>query len=696
MIRKKISPHKFNPNFFLFGNLILITCLTMLVIFIFVWGFGESKKSKFEVNQKPVNTNPRAEIKSVPVELPLQGEDGETIAGYGDLRSFDIALDGQHLATGGSLGAFIWDLNLEEPKPVTWIRGFPGPVNKVQYSPEGKYLLISNGGYHTLRSTPDKLTILWDLEKGVEKADFSENRTMTVTSASFSRDSSKLLLAKEAYKLDLWEVETGKLIHHFRSHFKTISRNYPYFRNIHLTPDSQKVLACCSETLYWNPAMDKIPIDASEYLLMWDLDSSDFTNLPVTKISSIHVPDHFIVSSIFAPNGDLLLLGYESTKVKIWNFEMNELMELKEKVKKSTSKTAPQFKHPSSRRNNTVSLTSVSISPDSKYILTGINKQTVKLWDASDGHLLQEFGNPPNRIFHACFHPDGTKILLGDKFAKQVKIIDIQSGEELLSLHLLEKQTLPDSLLDQFPFDTVGAFNYSQFNIEFPVKQDERILAVSFDQQYVLTVKSFMQEGMYVQKQLTTKDCVMNLYDGTSGKLLHKLEGHNHLVHLAEFCAANAFIVSVANNKTIKVWNTQTGQEINSLTIQQKLENMRDRILTVRFSQVHSTVYVMSDHGNIIKWDVKDDLADYIHLGDQITQALFLNDGRRVLIMDRSRTLKLWDFTSKNLIHIFDDRIRMSGHMCLSKDEKKIAFLESSGTISIWDMPELETMKEER
>ena len=46
---------------------------------------------------------------SAQVSLPLRGESGEMIFGLGTLEAAVYSPDGKYIATGGSLGAFLWD-----------------------------------------------------------------------------------------------------------------------------------------------------------------------------------------------------------------------------------------------------------------------------------------------------------------------------------------------------------------------------------------------------------------------------------------------------------------------------------------------------------------------------------------------------------------------------------------------------------
>jgi hypothetical protein len=73
----------------------------------------------------------------------------------------------------------------------------------------------------------------------------------------------------------------------------------------------------------------------------------------------------------------------------------------------------PQSTHHASlivQLGHTASLTSVTFSPDGKYILTGSEDRSAVLWDALDAREIKSFEDPNGKISSASFSPDGQTI----------------------------------------------------------------------------------------------------------------------------------------------------------------------------------------------------------------------------------------------------------------------------------------------
>ncbi|MHC4565870.1 MAG: WD40 repeat domain-containing protein [Planctomycetota bacterium] len=81
------------------------------------------------------------------VSLPLHGESGEMILGLGTIEAAIYSPGGKHIATAGSLGAFLWDA--ETGDLVRTFCGHTSWVHSVAFSPDGTRVLT--GGYQTRR-----------------------------------------------------------------------------------------------------------------------------------------------------------------------------------------------------------------------------------------------------------------------------------------------------------------------------------------------------------------------------------------------------------------------------------------------------------------------------------------------------------------------------------------------------------------
>src|SRR5262249_37921399 len=75
---------------------------------------------------------------------------------------------------------------------------------------------------------------------------------------------------------------------------------------------------------------------------------------------------------------------------------------------------------------------SVSFSPDGRYIASGGDDHTVKVWDARTGLELRTLRHA-TRVWSVAFSPDSKRLVSGDQVGT-VKVWDPMTGQQVLSL----------------------------------------------------------------------------------------------------------------------------------------------------------------------------------------------------------------------------------------------------------------------
>ncbi|HUW31847.1 MAG TPA: methyltransferase domain-containing protein [Planctomycetota bacterium] len=136
------------------------------------------------------------------------------------IRTFGLGLlyraayspDGQHIATCGGGGAFLWDVNTCEV--VCTLSGHTSTVLSIAFSPDGTQVLTGSR---------DKTAKLWDTTTGECIRTFA-GHTSYVTCVAFSSDATKVLTGSSDYTAKLWDAATGDCICTFTGHTCEIKR----------------------------------------------------------------------------------------------------------------------------------------------------------------------------------------------------------------------------------------------------------------------------------------------------------------------------------------------------------------------------------------------------------------------------------------------------------------------------------------
>jgi len=116
-----------------------------------------------------------------------------------------------------------------------------------------------------------------------------------------------------------------------------------------------------------------------------------------------------LVNSVsFSPDRRYIASGSDDGTVKIWDAALGEVKQ--------------------TREGHGSQVTSVSFSPDGRYIASGSGDCSVKIWDAASGEVKQTLEGHDHLVRSVAFSPDGRYIASGSD-DQTVKIWDAASGE---------------------------------------------------------------------------------------------------------------------------------------------------------------------------------------------------------------------------------------------------------------------------
>ena len=207
------------------------------------------------------------------------------------------------------------------------------------------------------------------------------------------------------------------------------------------------------------------------------------------------------VSSIaFSPYGDILVSGSYDGKICLWNPQTHQLL----RTLKDGGRVA-----------------SVTFSPDGR-TLANASGETIRLWDVQTGDSKASFGNHTSSLSSVIFSPDG-KTVASEDTDGNVALWDAQTGRHKAAI------------------DTERG--YSTFMRFRPGG-------------YAL---AFSPDGSLLSSTLKT---TIQLLNANTGEEKVKLEGHTNFILTAAFSPDGATLVSASRDKTIRVWDTRTGENI--------------------------------------------------------------------------------------------------------------------------------------
>ena len=328
-------------------------------------------------------------------------------------------------------------------------------------------------------------------------------------------------------------------------------------------------------------------------------------------------------------------------------------------------------------RGHTSPVRCCAIGPDSRFIISGSDKGTLKVWDAASGAERLTLRGHTTQVMGCAISPDGSYIVSASSDST-LKVWDAATGAERLTLrgHI---------------------FGVSD-------------CAISPDGSYIVSASS---------------DHTLKVWDAASGAERLTLRGHTGRVDSCAISPDGSYIVSSADGGTLKVWDAATGAERLTLRNDIPPQRVTDCAISPDGSYIVSSAY----DGTLKVWDaatgaerpsLKCDTGlvhgcaispdgSYIvsassgytlKVLDAVTGAERLtlrghtdgiddwaisSDANDIVSASDDYTLKIWDISAKGASRSFQSYSGPMHDCAISPDGSYIVSASSDGTLKVWD-----------
>ena len=181
----------------------------------------------------------------------------------------------------------------------------------------------------------------------------------------------------------------------------------------------------------------------------------------------------------------------------------------------------------------------------------------------------------------------------------------------------------------------------------------------------------FSPDGSHIVS--ASYDKTIRIWDAITGQQIGKpLEGHVERVFFASYSPDGKRIASASCDKTIRIWDATTGLQIGK-----PLEGHTENVRTAFFSPDGKYVISSSDDRTIRIWDVDKEIPSSLvlrgHTGG-LYSATFSSDGRHIVSSSYDKTVKLWDYPPLDTL-IYQTRERFKERP-LTPEERRKYYLE--------------------
>ena len=282
-------------------------------------------------------------------------------------------------------------------------------------------------------------------------------------------------------------------------------------------------------------------------------------------------------------------------------------------------------------RGHTKPVYGVAFSPDGKWLASGSDDSTVRLWDAATGAALQTLQGHPGWVCGVAFSPDGKRLAAGS-YDYMVRLWDAATGAAL---------------------QTLQGHTSSVYGVAF--SPDGKRLASG------------------------SHDNTVRLWDAATGAALQTLQGHTGWVWGVAFSPDGKRLAAGSYDNMVRLWDAATGAAL------QTLQGHTSSVWGVAFSPDGKRLASGSDDNTVRLWDAATGAALQTLQGTSYVRGVaFSPDGKRLASGSCDNTVRLWDAATGAALQTLQGHTSSVHGVAFSPDGKRLASSSNDNTVRLW------------
>ncbi|MDE0635096.1 MAG: WD40 repeat domain-containing protein [Candidatus Poribacteria bacterium] len=675
-------------------SVILIAVFGIIAVTLFVrW---KTNRDSTELILQPSN------VEYTRWELP---EGAKTRLGKGKVNDIKFSPDGTRFAVATTIGVWMYDAQTGTEKSLFKGHRQDQEIQRIAFSPDGKLIIgaissgeisrwdADNGEQLSPLPPTDKIQISavfsadgtklasvgQPMEGGIHVFNFGENTTQpTITTMdldfkvgyntviALSPDKRTLASTTQPKQdkhfsikvsIQVFDVDTGDTL------FSLVGHN-GLIKDLAFSPDGKTLASADYEKIH-----------------LWDVDTK-------TSRATFKAPGTGFSALAFSPNGKLLASGCRDGSVRLWNATAKQ---------QGLGGKIGQFLPTLMLKKHKNEVSALAFSPDGKMLFTGSKNGTIRAWDTTTG----------KQQFTCREHLDGISDIAASKEGNILTSVhswrntqmlhwDIDN-RSLLSVSFL-KRTIPATISPDVTtlamMDLRGKNKLKLWDIsekrfratleghEYPSNALNFVFAFSSDGKRLASTSIDDWSGVIHLWDIANppKSFLKKLFASSKTiKPRYTLEEHTSRVNELAFSPDGKLLVSGGGDRTIHLWEVETGNALVTLTGHNK------QITAIAFSP-NGQKLVSASYLVIYSWNVE--TGQLLTKSQPMSTAKILRfspDGKIVVSGRYDGTIQLWNARTLRLLSTHIGHTSSVNALKFIEDGKTLASASYDGTILLWD-----------
>lgn len=321
----------------------------------------------------------------------------------------------------------------------------------------------------------------------------------------------------------------------------------------------------------------------------------------------------------------------------------------------------------------------------------------VWIYDTQTGEELNLItGGHTDRVYSAAYSPDG-KIIATGSWDDTLRLWDTRTGKNIKTF---KGYTFGISSVAYSPDgSTIAIHNFRKHTIELLNAHTGKHLktlighedpSALYEGHPDASIASFTYSPDGKTIVSGGGDKTVRLWNVHSGENIRTLTGHIEAVRAVAYSPDGDTIVSASRDKTVRLWDAHTGENIKTL------KGHKDIIVSVAYSPDSNIIVSGGWDGMLHRWDAQtgQPLKTYeVYTGalyfarghgGAITHTAYSPDDKTIATAGADGTMKWWDAHTGDNINTFTEYVSGSRAIIYSPDGKTIA-VTAGGKVNLWD-----------